>query len=192
MIGQQKPKGGRRRAPPPLNETRLKELALAYVGRFATSRGKLRAYLKRKVRERGWDDSREPDLEGLADRFAASGYVDDSSYALAQARNLASRGYGKRRLAQKLRTAGIEEDDAVAANAHSDQEALTAALRFAERRRIGPFGDAAADIKERQRALAAMVRAGHAFSLARAIVHLAPGAPVDMDELAERASIPPV
>ena len=29
-------------------------MALAYVARFATSRGKLVRYLDRKVRERGW------------------------------------------------------------------------------------------------------------------------------------------
>jgi hypothetical protein len=33
-----------------------------------------------------------------------------------------------------------------------------------------------------------MVRAGHGFGLARAIVNLAPGAEVDADELAEFAS----
>jgi regulatory protein len=179
----------RRRAPSRLNENSLKELALAYVGRFATSRAKLRSYLARKVRERGWDGASEPDLAGIAERFAGQGYIDDASYALAQARNLSSRGYGKRRLAQKLRTAGIEEEDGAAAREHSDREALAAALRFAERRRIGPFAAALPDMKERERGLAAMVRAGHPFALARAIVDLPPGAPIDPDELADHARL---
>ena len=51
-----------KRARPPLNEEQLKEMALRYVGRFATSRAKLRAYLTRKIRERGWADAGEPDL----------------------------------------------------------------------------------------------------------------------------------
>ena len=44
-----------RKPRPPLNAAKLEELALGYVGRFATSRAKLLSYLKRKLRERGWD-----------------------------------------------------------------------------------------------------------------------------------------
>jgi regulatory protein len=188
VNGQSNRKANRRRTPSPLNERGLKELALAYVGRFATSRGRLRAYLARKIRERGWDGTEEPDLAGLADRFAAQGYVDDAGYALAQARTLSARGYGKRRLERKLRAAGIDEEDSAAARGHSDREALSAALRFAERRRIGPFATAPADIREREKALAAMIRAGHGFGLARLIASLPPGAPVDLDDLTDRAS----
>jgi regulatory protein len=39
----------------------------------------------------------------------------------------------------------------------------------------------------REKALGAMIRAGHGFAIARAIVALAPGADIDMDELAESA-----
>ena len=107
MIGQQKPKGGQRRAPPPLNETRLKEIELAYVGRFATSRGKLRAYLQRKIRERGCDDSREPDLEGLADDRLGrvSPAVDGWSNAFDREAPLGDR------VADRLRSAGLRIPD---------------------------------------------------------------------------------
>jgi len=177
-----------RRAPPPLDEQSLNELALRYVGRFATTRGKLRSYLARKIRERGWDGGREPDLAGIAERFAEQGYVDDAAYALGKSTALTGRGYGKRRLLDNLRAAGVEEEDSVAAREHADAEAVAAALRFAKRRRIGPFAASSArDPKEREKALAAMVRAGHGFPLARAILDLAPGADVDQDELAERA-----
>ena len=40
-----------RKPRPPLDGEKLKELALAYVGRFATTRSKLATYLARKVRE---------------------------------------------------------------------------------------------------------------------------------------------
>ena len=81
-----------KRARPPLNEEQLKEMALRYVGRFATSRAKLRAYLTRKIRERGWAGAGEPDLAGLAERFADSGYVDDAAFAMGKARSLSGRG----------------------------------------------------------------------------------------------------
>ena len=178
-----------RRASPPLDESKLNELALRYVGRFSTTRAKLRSYLARKVRERGWEGTNEPDPARIADRFAAQGYVDDAAYALAKSEALTGRGYGKRRVLEKLRAAGVGDDDSAAAREHADQEAIAAALRFAKRRRIGPFAtEALSDPREREKALGAMVRAGHGFGLARAIVALAPGAEIDIDQLSWRAS----
>ncbi len=174
-----------RKPRPPLNAERLRELALAYVGRFATTRAKLRAYLQRKVRERGWDDRQAPDLDSTAERFAALGYVDDAAYALSKSRSLTSRGYGPRRVEQSLRIAGVEEEDSAPARDHAHGKSVEAALRFAERRRIGPFATEPGDRKSRDRALAAMVRAGHGFSLARAIVDLPPGSAIDEVALAE-------
>ena len=180
---------GPRKPLPPLNEAQLTELALRYVGRFATSRAKLRSYLQRKVRERGWDGPREPDLGGLADRFAASGYVDDAALALTKARSLSGRGYGKQRLTTQLHAAGIEEDHRAAACEHADEQAVAAAVRFAQRRRIGPFASMEPDRAGREKAIAAMIRAGHSFALARAIAILPPGAEIEFDSLSEGAGL---
>lgn len=175
---------------PPLTQAALQELALRYVGKYATTRAKLRSYLARKLRERGWEGEREPDLEALANRFAELGYIDDASYALVQSRSLSSRGYGKRRLTQKLRLAGVEDVDSGEANAHADGDAVDAALRFAKRRRLGPFATTAADPRQREKWIAAMVRAGHGFGLARAIAWLTPGAEIDADALQDCVSPP--
>ncbi len=175
-----------RRTPTPLNESRLNELALRYVGRFSTTRAKLRSYLARKIRERGWDGAREPDLARIADRFAEQGYVDDAAYALAKSEALTGRGYGKRRVLEQLRAAGVAEEDGAAAREHAQAEAVAAALRFAKRRRLGPFAASTiSDPKEREKALGAMIRAGHGFGLARAIIALPPGADIDIEELSE-------
>jgi regulatory protein len=174
-----------RKPRPPLTAARLDELALHYVGRFATSRSKLLSYLKRKLRERGWDDEREPDLDALAGRLVRLGYVDDRAYAVSKARSLTSRGYGERRVGQALALAGIAEDDGTEARSLAQAEAVESALRFARRRSIGPFAKAVPDPRERERALAAMVRAGHRFGLARAIVELEPGSQADPEILAE-------
>lgn len=178
-----------KRAPPPLDQRRLEELALRYVGKYATTRAKLCSYLRRKLRERGWESDRQPDLEALANRFAELGYVDDASFALTQARSLSARGYGKRRLTEKLRLAGVGEDDSEAAGDHADGQAVAAALRFAERRRIGPFASDTADRAQRERWIGAMTRAGHGFALARVIAELEPGSQVDQDDLKDRAGI---
>jgi regulatory protein len=169
------------RAPVPLDTRRLQELALRYVGKYATTRAKLRQYLTRKIRERGWAGDGEPELDWLADRFAEIGYVDDAAYALAKSRSLTARGFGKRRLVEQLRHAGVDESDRSEANAHADDEAVGAALRLAQRRRIGPFATQPADPQQRQKWIAAMVRAGHGFALAKVISGMRPGQEIDLD-----------
>jgi regulatory protein len=178
-----------RRPRPPLDSARLHELALSYVGRFATSRARLLSYLARKVRERGWDAPGEPGLEAIADRFCELGYIDDAAYALAKSRALSHRGYGKRRVEEALGVAGIAEDDRSNAREHARRNALDAALRFAERRRIGPFGHPNGDPRKREKDIAAMVRAGHSFALARAIVCWPGDLELDRHELADRAGL---
>ena len=168
---------------PPLDSARLNELALAYVGRFATTRARLRSYLERKLRERGWGDGPAADVEVIAERFAALGYVDDAAFALSRSRSLTGRGYGARRVEQSLRQAGVEEADCAPARELARGESLEAALRFARRRRLGPFANEEADRKARERALAAMIRAGHGLSLARAILDLPPGTDINLVEL---------
>ena len=164
-----------RKPPRPLDQPRLGELAVSYVGRFATTRAKLATYLTRKVRERGWDGEEGPDVAGLAERLARLGYIDDAAYALAKGRSLGARGYGGRRVSLALREAGIGEEDGRAARQSAAERATEVALRFAQRKRIGPFAAERPDPKGRDRALAAMARAGHAFDLARRIVDMAPG-----------------
>jgi regulatory protein len=175
-----------RRTVRPLDEQGLNNLALRYVERFATTRAKLRTYLDRKVRERGWDGPASPDTQAIAEQFAERGYVDDAGYALAKTRSLAGRGYGKRRLSVALRAAGVEESDSDAARAHAEEEAVAAAVRFAQRRRLGPFARREpASPAERDKAIGAMLRAGHDFALARTIVAMTPDEGADPEMLAK-------
>jgi len=150
-------------------------MALNYVGRFATSRSKLLAYLNRKLRERGWHDGSEPPLEKLADRLVRLGYIDDRAFAMSKARSLMGRGYGERRVRQALMIAGIDEEQGADARKLAEEEAVMAALKFARRRSIGPYRTSAPTPQEREKAIAAMVRAGHQFALAKAITDLNPG-----------------
>src|SRR5260221_9074802 len=157
------------RVPVPLDPGRLQELALRYVGKYATTRAKLRQYLRRKIRERGWTGDREPDLDRLSDRFAEIGYIDDAAYALAKSRSLTARGYGKRRLVEQLRQAGVEEADGAEAAAFADDEAVPAALRLAERRRVGPFATQSAAPHPRPKWIPAMGPPGPRIPPAQAI-----------------------
>lgn len=171
----------------PLDSAKLDELALTYVGRFATTKAKLGAYLARKIRERGWAEERPPQTQVVVDRLAALGYVDDAQYALSKARALTGRGYGPRRVSQSLYAAGIGAEDGEAARELAGGESVEAALRYARRRRLGPYAAESFDMAARERALAAMIRAGHSFAIAKAILALKPGEEVDIALLEEKS-----
>lgn len=158
----------------PLTSADLRQLALAYVGRYATSQRKLSDYLRRKIRERGWDDSEPPQIEALVTQFEEQRFVDDRAFADMKAGGLTRRGYGPRRIRQSLDAAGIGTEDAAEAlrTVENDQEA--AALAYAKRRKLGPFSSDPTDQDGKRRALAAMLRAGHEYLTARRILDLSP------------------
>jgi regulatory protein len=164
-----------RTPPPPLDQPALERLALRYVERFATSEAKLADYLGRKLRERGAEGAVDP--RETAARMVALGYVDDRAYAEARARGLARRGLGERRVTQALREAGIDGEEIGRATAETSP--VEAALAYARRRRIGPFARELPDPRTREKQIAALVRAGHHFSLARKIAALLPGSETD-------------
>lgn len=171
----------------PLDAAKLDELALAYVARFATSKGKLARYLSRKVRESKWIDAQDSN-EALADavaRMERLGYLDDRHYAQMKSGAMMRRGLGPQRVRAQLRFDGVDEADSDAAITISGEDRLMAAVRFARRKRLGPFaaeamGEAIDDRSRREKQIAAFLRAGHDMALARRILAMAP---MDMPQL---------
>lgn len=160
-----------KRPPQPITAARLEELALAYVARFATSGARLEDYLRRKLRERGWEGEGEPEPASIARRFAELGYIDDEAYARAKSGSLLRRGYGAGRVRQALGAAGIAED-IQAEVAAGEGERRRAALALAKKRGFGPFARGEpVDRAGREKQLAAMLRAGHALDFAREMVN---------------------
>lgn len=164
-----------KRPPKPLSSASLNELGLSYVARFATSSAKLQRYLERKLRERGWDgegDEVGPDLPALVARFVEKGYVDDEAYARARSSDLLRRGYGANRVRQALGQAGIAEG---LREKMQPGEAVKrrAALHLASKRRFGPFALEPVLPEKREKQIAAMLRAGHTFDHARALIYAA-------------------
>ena len=181
-----------KRAARPLDQDALHDLALAYVARFATTGAKLEAYLARKLRERGLAEDADGrtaavDIPALVARMIALGYVDDDAYARMRSRDLAARGFGARRIEQALWAAGVDEPTR---SQHAPGEAARrrAAVRMAQKRRLGPFGAGAASVdpRSREKAVAAMLRAGHEFAHARFILDAASSEDI-ADWLAEAA-----
>lgn len=160
---------------PALDEAALRELALAYVGRFATSGARLERYLARKLQERGWAEEREPDVAALCTRFAELGYLDDAAYARMKGAAMARRGLGAGRIRGALAADGIAEDARAAALDQAQAGRWDAADTLARKKRIGPYAQELADRIVREKQIAAFVRAGHDFATARAWVDAAPG-----------------
>jgi regulatory protein len=164
------PSGKQRKRPPkPLDSTRLGEMALAYVARFSTSAAKLERYLRRKVRERGWEGEGEPQIRSLVGAYVELGYVDDEMFARARTGGLMRRGYGARRVHQALGEAGIDEGlrERLRPGELAAREAL---LVLARRRRFGPFTAGPIDKVLREKQIAAMLRAGHPLDSVRQMV----------------------
>ena len=169
------PRGRReQRAKPPLTEPSLRDLALHYAARFASTASRLEAYLLRKIRERGLAEDEagqavEIDVPALVARLVALGYVDDDAYARMRARDLGARGYGARRVEESLRHAGVGEG---LRRHHAPGEVASrrAAVLMAQKRRFGPFGspaegrDPLSERKAHEKAVAAMLRAGHQYA----------------------------
>ena len=163
----------RKRGKGPLDAGQLRDLAMSYVARYATSAARLERYLARKLHERGWrEDERAPDLAALVARFVELGYVDDEAFARTRGSSLLRRGYGARRVSQSLAEAGVAQgirDEVTASQARLRH----AALVMARKRRFGPFGGQLPDHETREKQLAAMLRAGHAMDMAREMVNAA-------------------
>lgn len=172
---------GEKRAKPPLDETALRDLALSYVARFASTSARLEGYLLRKLKERGvakGGDGRSAaiDIPALVGRLVELGYVDDAAYARMRARDLGARGYGAARVEQALWAAGVGEGIR-ADTAPGEAARRRAAVLMAQKRRLGPFGagrepsaDPLVNRKAHEKAVAAMLRAGHDYEHARFIL----------------------
>ena len=154
-----------------------------YVGRFGTTRVRLHAYLARKVKERGWSGESGPAIDPIVEHMARLGYVDDAAFAVARAAAMQRRGYGQRRISQALAAAGITADERAKIAESGAQRALAAALRFAQRRKWGPYALEKPDKAARERAFAAMVRAGHPIDIVRTVIDAEPGDVPDQDEI---------
>ncbi len=170
------------RARPPLTRAALVEHANRYLSQYAPTTAHLR-----RVLMRGVDKSlrvEEPDAEARAEqrerwqlevdalvaRIVSAGIVDDAVWARAKTRSLRERGRSTRAIRSRLRDKGIPSDliDEVAPpDASAD---LTAAARYARKRRLGPYLEPAERRDRRQRDLASLGRAGFTFDIARRIV----------------------
>ena len=164
-----------------LDQPALEALALRYVSRYATTKHKLKAYLHRKVREKGGEEDYFGSINNIAQKYEELGYIDDALFAQSRASSLLRRGYGARRIMQALKQAGIDEPDQKEALKLGEEGKWHAAKKFARKRRIGPYASEQYDRAKCNKLLQAFLRAGHDYEVAAKLVFAKPGERVEID-----------
>lgn len=168
----------RPRRPPAVAPGDLEKAALKYLERYSSSAENLRRVLMRKILraahagviERTEGSAR---VDAVVERLVARRLIDDRAYAEGRARSLSRQGRSRARISQSLAAKGVEPDEVEAALrglAEDGETDLAAAIRFAKRRRLGPFRSAKERAGRRDRDMAALGRAGFGFAIARQVV----------------------
>ena len=168
-------------------ETRLMNKAVNYLGRYATSKYRLREVLGRFAFRKL--DKHDPNkiaaaIDATLKRCQTLGYLDDDAFAQNQARKQRRQGRSKLGIRQRLRQHGLDDTIIDAALNSADQHAanseLLAACRFARRRRLGPFDDRQyndsknhqAVMQRQKRQLGSLARAGYTMAISLTIIGL--------------------
>lgn len=168
---------------PRLTAASLENAAVHYLERFSASTHNLRRVLNNRVlraQRRGGEVPAdiEATIEAVIAKLVRLKLIDDEAFAAQRSLSLRRRGGSVRQIRGRLRLAGIDADNIERALDTADAEftagddgagELRAALRLAERRRLGPYR-----LKQRQdyrdRDLAALARAGFSFDIARRVI----------------------
>ncbi len=176
----------RRRGPREATPKYLRNSALSYLERYASSSGHLRRLLLAKVARSAHAHGIDAEkgaaaVEALIAELLGVGLLDDARYAGERARILHRRGASARAIRAGLLAKEIEVDDIERALAGLREEAaepeLAAALAYARRRRLGPYRSPEAREGLREKDLAALGRKGFGYDLARRVI--------ETDDLAE-------
>jgi regulatory protein len=174
-------------ARPPPDAASLREAALNYLARYATTEAGLRRVLHRRVDQwarqaSGREDASERAAEakaavaGIIARMVELGLLNDAVFAETRARGLALSGRSRRAISARLMAKGIDADRARAVLPEEEDSELISALILARKRRIGPFRKADPDQNREQGVLA---RAGFPRDVALKALEMDPEAAED-------------
>lgn len=169
---------GRPRQPPNVTQAALETAALFYLERYASSAENLRRVLMRRIDRAARAGTIERSdgaarVDAIVERLRARRLLDDKAYAEGRARSLSRAGRSRASIARNLAAKGVGRDFVDAALeglAETGETDLAAAMRFARKRRLGPYRTPKERAARRDRDLAALGRAGFAYDVARLVV----------------------
>lgn len=165
---------------------RMMNKAVHYLSRYTTSRHKLaqilRRYASRKLEEHDPQDINAA-IQQTLNKCSQLGYIDDRQFAVTTARSQRRFGRSQAAIKQRLRQHALDDGIIEQALAEADEDIidgdLKAAIRFAQRRRLGPFANRTSGSQQnldsqrrRQRDLGAFARAGFSMTTSLKILEI--------------------
>jgi regulatory protein len=175
---------------PPPDQASLREAAMNYLARYATTESGLRMVLHRRIDRWAREASDEnADREGhavaakaavpaIVARMVELGLVNDAAFAENRARGLARGGRSRAAITARLMAKGIDREQARSALPEDDGGELVSALILARKRRLGPFRaplDAGRDRERRDKEMGLLARAGFPRDIAIAALAMEAG-----------------
>lgn len=155
-----------------ITKTRLKNIGLYYLERFESSVQNLRDVLKRRVDKYAFEnkDFNKAEaygwIEEILSEFEKLNYVNDERYAELKIKDYLAAGKPARYIKTKLKVKGIDEKTADTLLEEQDYDAKTMALKFAKKKKIGPYRFDEEKQKEfRQKDMGTLLRAGFDYEI---------------------------
>lgn len=156
-----------------LTKKRIKNIALYYLQRFDSSVDNLRQVLKRRITDYAYSYPEFDKTEALSwveevlTEFEGYGYLNDNRYAEFKIKNYLLSGKPERYIKIKMQQKGIDSALVEELLEKEEYDLDEMALRHAKKKKIGPYRQDQESRKEnRQKDLAAMVRAGFDYEVA--------------------------
>ena len=157
-----------------VNLKRLKNKAVHYLGRYASTERKLVQvlikFVKRKWPEISIDDVKE-EIKETVEWCREYGFVNDADYALMKVKSGRAKGHSAKQIKQKLSYAGISSEEVLIAFRETKDTGDTefqAALTAAQKKQIGPFARVPIiKPEERKRQMARLARAGYSYEICK-------------------------
>ena len=164
-------------APKLPTKARLRNVALYYLDRFESSEENLRSVLKRRIDKYAFfDKAYNPTLayqwaEEVIAECLKQNFVNDTRYVEFKVNSYLNAGKSRRYIEQKLKQKGIDENVVAQFFDDDNYSELETALNFARKKKIGRFRiDESARLENRQKDLAALVRAGFDYDVAKTVL----------------------
>ena len=165
-----------KKIPKKITESHLRNVALYYLQRFASSSGNLRAFLKRRVsRAAKHHETNIEEANAWIDKLIAdyerTGLLNDEVFLTSKLGSLRRKGESRRVIEIKLQQKGLEKDLIAEKMAGEDEDTeWQAALRHVQRKRLGAYrlpSRMKDDVNYHDKDMAAMARAGFSYELAK-------------------------
>lgn len=165
------------RALRPITPEYLEKAALHYLQRYASSTENLRQVLLRRLRRRKLEREQEylEMIDGVVGKIVKSNLLDDRNFAWHRIKSLSQAGKSWRKIQASLQQKGVASEDIDAARekllADEPDMEWQAALKFARRKKIGPFRkNSSATPELRQREMQQMAAGGFSYATARQVM----------------------